>query len=327
MSALKKLLGLDIGGTKCSVVLGTLENEDILSIYRKTTFLTKECKEFDNPLVAVFKHIDALLAANDWKAEELSGIGISCGGPLDAERGVILSPPNLIGWHNIPIVDILEKRYKAKTKIRNDADACALAEWKFGAGKGCRNLVFLTFGTGMGAGIILDGRPYHGTNGMAGEIGHVRLSEHGPVGYGKSGSFEGFCSGTGIAQLGRIKVIEKLQMGEKVSFCDSMDKLDTLDAKVIADAATQGDELAKKIYEICGHYLGRGLSILIDALNPEIIIIGGIFSRCRDLLWDEACKVIEKEALRLSREACRIVASGLGEKIGDYAALTVASYD
>ena len=130
---------------------------------------------------------------------DISAIGISCGGPLNSKKGVILSPPNLPGWDNIEIVNIIKDRLDVPAKLQNDANACALAEWKYGAGRGSNNMIFLTFGTGFGAGLILDGRLYNGVNCMSGEIGHVRLTEYGPVGYGKAGSCEGYCSGGGIA--------------------------------------------------------------------------------------------------------------------------------
>jgi len=324
---MKKLLGIDIGGTKCAVILGNYGSEATgdVTIIDRVAFPTEVDKGLEHTLGRMIESIDAILKANNWKAKELYGIGISCGGPLDSKRGVIMSPPNLIGWDDVHIVEMLENRYGIKTKLQNDANACALAEWKFGAGRGYRNMVFLTFGTGMGAGLILDGRLYTGTNDMAGEVGHIRLDENGPVGYGKSGSFEGFCSGGGIAQLARMKVLEKLQSGEKVSFCRSLDELYRLDAKVVGDAAEKGDELAKEIYRISGRYLGKGLSILIDILNPEIIIIGSIFTRSRELLWPEAHEVIKRECLSYSQKVCKVVPSGLGEKIGDYAALAVAA--
>jgi len=187
-------------------------------------------------------------------------IGISCGGPLDSERGVILSPPNLPGWDEIYIVKMLEERFKIPSAIENDANACALAEFTYGAGRGCKNMVFFTFGTGLGAGLILDGRLYRGTNGMAGEAGHIRLSDFGPVGYGKAGSFEGFCSGGGIAQLGRMKALEILQTGGTTAFCKTMDDIDDITAKKIADCAKEGDGLSKEIYRICGKKMGYGLS-------------------------------------------------------------------
>lgn len=160
-------------------------------------------------------------------------------------------------------------------------DANAIAEWKYGAGQGCENLIFLTFGTGMGAGLILNSLLYSGTLDFAGEVGHLRLADTGPVEFGKAGSFEGYCSGGGIAQLAQIKVRERLQIGEKVCFCSSLDKLDQLTAKSVAKAAYNGDELALDIYNTCADYLGRELSLLIDILNPEVITMGSIYSRAK----------------------------------------------
>lgn len=221
----------------------------------------------------------------------------------------------------------MEEEYQVKTKLQNDANACALAEWMFGAAAGYNNIIFLTFGTGLGAGLILDGRLYSGTNGMAGEVGHVRMEQFGPVGYGKSGSLEGFCSGGGIAQLVRIKVKEKLQLGEKVSFCGGIDKLDELNARLIGKAAEAGDRLAIEIYRISGEYLGKGLSILIDLLNPEVIVIGSIFARSEGLLRSAMQEVIDRECLVQSKRACRIVPAMLGEKLGDYALLAIVAYE
>lgn len=186
-------IGLDIGGTKCAVISA----DDVGNILTRVAFPTKSVGE----TLALFnEEIDRLLES---KAEndELKAIGISCGGPLDETKGVILSPPNLPGWDEITIVQDLEARYHVPARLRNDANACALAEWRFGAGRGTENMIFLTFGTGMGAGLILNGRLYSGTNGNAGEVGHMRLENEGPVGYHKKGSFEGFCSGGGIARL------------------------------------------------------------------------------------------------------------------------------
>lgn len=162
---------------------------------------------------------------------------------------------------------------------------------------------------------------------MAGEVGHIRLSDNGPVGYGKSGSFEGFCSGGGIAQLARSMALERLQMGEKVSFCGGLDSLDGIDARVVAEAAKRGDGLALEIYRICGKHLGQGLSIIVDILNPEIVVIGSIFARCEALLEPAAAEIMERECLALSRGICRVVPAGLGESIGDFAALAVAMAD
>jgi glucokinase len=218
----------------------------------------------------------------------------------------------------------MEEHFGVKPSLQNDANACALAEWRFGAGKGCRNMIFMTFGTGLGAGLILGGRLYSGTNDNAGEVGHIRLDKFGPVGYGKSGSFEGFCSGGGIAQLGYIKALEKVQSGTYPAyFTKNMTSAD-ITAKSIAEAADKGDETAIEVYRICGEYLGRGLSVLIDILNPQAIVLGSIFTRSKHLLLDSMKQAIEKEALPCSVGCCQILSAELGESIGDYAAIATA---
>ena len=179
-------IGIDIGGTKCAVVKGNLEE----GVREKIAFPTRGAAE---TLEEIFSAVRKLMPA--------SAIGVSCGGPLDETRGIIMSPPNLPDWDNIHVTDMLEAEFGVKAYLCNDANACALAEWRFGAGRGFDNVVFLTFGTGLGAGLILDGKLYSGTNGNAGEVGHIRLADNGPIGYGKRGSFEGFCSGGGISRL------------------------------------------------------------------------------------------------------------------------------
>lgn len=305
-----EFLGIDIGGTKCAVSRGD-ENGRILA--KEITATTT----VDETLCWIIETSEKLKANS-------RAIGISCGGPLDSKKGIILSPPNLPGWDRIEVVRILQERLLIPAYLCNDANACAVAEWKFGAGRGCENMIFMTFGTGLGAGLILNGKLYTGACDMAGEAGHIRLSEFGPVGYGKSGSFEGFCSGGGIKQLGISYATEKLQMGESVSFCKSFSEIDMITAKKIAESADLGEADAIEIYRICGEQLGKGLSILIDILNPEKIVLGSIFHRCEHLLADSMNKVLSKECLAASRNACKVVASELKDCIGDYAAIAVA---
>jgi len=315
------LIGIDIGGTKCAVTYG-VGGDGTVQIVDKVKFDTVSVQE---TLERLLDETALLMDKNSIDASNIDAIGISCGGPLDSRKGLIMSPPNLPGWDNIPVVEMFEKRFGIKTGIQNDANACALAEWKFGAAHGYSNVVFLTFGTGMGAGLILNGKLYSGTNDNAGEVGHIRLDDYGPVGYGKAGSFEGFCSGGGIAQLARTRVTEKLQMGEKITFCPTLTEANTLTAKIVAEAAIGGDALAKEIFATCGAYLGRALSTLIDVLNPEIIVLGSIYCRSQQLIEPAMQEVISREALSHARLVCRIVPAALGESIGDYAALSVAA--
>ena len=302
------ITGIDIGGTKCAVVLS-----DGFEILDKVKF---ETADRDSTLEKIF---DAVR-----KLGKTDRIGVSCGGPLDSKRGIIMSPPNLPGWDNVRITEMLEKEFGVPAFLRNDADACALAEWRYGAGRGSQNMIFLTCGTGMGAGIILNGKLYSGTCGMAGEIGHVRMRSHGPVGYGKEGSFEGFCSGGGIAQIGRTVATEKLQTGGVTGYCGGYDELQKITAKSIAAAAWQEDPAALEVYRVFARMLGEGISVLIDILNPEVIVIGSIFARCENLVRPHMEEVIKCEALTHSYEMCRILPAQLGEAVGDFAALSVA---
>ena len=311
------LLGFDIGGTKCAVITARWENGQI-------ELLKKE--KIDTDLsVAPEEMVDRLIALADGIVDEKpEAIGISCGGPLDSSKGIILGPPNLPGWDHVEIVERIQKHFGAPAHLQNDANACAVAEWKFGAGMGCENMVFLTFGTGLGAGLILNGKLYSGTNDNAGECGHIRLDRFGPVGYGKAGSFEGFCSGGGLAQLGYTLALEQIQQGKAPAYFQNGMSAKDITAKSIADAARQGDETALRVYEICGEYLGKGLSVLIDILNPQRIVIGSVFARSGDLLRPAMERVIAKETLPLSASCCQVVPAQLGEQIGDYAAIATA---
>lgn len=315
------LLGIDIGGTKCAVIYG-VDKAGELSIVDKVRFETTDVKStIDN----IIRELKAMCERHGLDASNTNGVGISCGGPLSSKTGVVMSPPNLPGWDNIPIVKYVEDAVGIPASLQNDANACAFAEWKYGAGRGTQNMIFLTFGTGLGAGIIIEGKLYSGTNDNAGEIGHVRLSDFGPVGYGKAGSVEGFCSGGGIAQIGASKAKEKFMMGGKVAWCPSGD-LNSITCKDIAFAGQyDGDELAKEVFEISGTYLGKALSMLIDILNPEAIVIGSVFTRHEVLLRDAMQKVIDREALPAAAACCEVRPAALGEAIGDVAALSLAA--
>lgn len=303
-------LGFDIGGTKSAAVLGD-ENGNVLR---------REAIPTGSPagtLEQLFRLAEAF-------PERPQAAGVSCGGPLDEDGGLILSPPNLPGWDRINIVEMIQNRFGIPARLRNDANACALAEWRFGAGKGAQNMIFLTFGTGMGAGLILNGQLYAGTCGLAGEAGHIRLAPDGPEGYGKAGSFEGFVSGGGIARMGQTLARERLHQGNPVRFCPSAEDLPAVTAKSLARAAQNGDPDAMGIFRLCGEKLGAGLAILIDLLNPERIVIGSIFQRSEGLLRPSMEEALRRECLPGALAAVQVLPAALGDRIGDIAALTAA---
>lgn len=309
----KYYLGIDIGGTKCAVVIS---RDDCKEITDKIRFDTNSKRGWKAVTDELIEAAEELIKRNGLNSSDFNSCGVSCGGPLNSKTGVIMSPPNLPDWDNVPLTDMISKKLGIPCKICNDADACAIAEWKFGAGRGTENMIFLTFGTGMGAGLILNGKLYSGSTGTAGEAGHIRLADDGPVGYGKKGSFEGFCSGGGIANLSRIMFDE--YKGKTVLNSDS------LSAKEVAQAANQGDALAIEIYRKCGTMLGKGLAVLIDILNPERIVIGSIYQRSSNLMIDTMKEAIKEEALGISADSCEIVPASLGDEIGDFAAIGVA---
>jgi len=311
-------LGMDIGGTKCSIVLGDKD----FNIYEKIFFDTRVERGYKIILKEFKDHIHKLFKTYD--QENLIKIGISCGGPLNSKLGIIKSPHNLPGWDEVEIVAIFKMEFQVDVVLQNDANACAIAEWMMGAGVGTENMIFLTFGTGMGAGLILNGKIYAGTNDLGGEIGHIRMAENGPVGFGKAGSFEGFCSGGGIAQLAKSHVLQKLESGAQVKFCPTIDLIAEITAKSVFEAATENDKDAMEIVKISAEYLGKGLSILIDILNPECIVIGSIYARNEQILKPLIYDVLTKEVIPEALEVCKILPAKLGDKIGDYAALSVA---
>lgn len=312
---MKKLLGIDIGGTKCAVLAGEAGKEQ-MKIIEKEVFETKHYPGSDCALEKIEALIDKI-AGND--LQDYSGIGISCGGPLDTRKGCILSPPNLPGWDQVEITAYLNNRFGLPVYLQNDANAGALAEWKYGAGQGLSDMVFLTCGTGLGAGLILNGQLYAGCKDLAGEVGHVRLSEFGPVGFGKCGAFEGFGSGGGIAHLAELKVMELIQRGKK----HPLMKLG-ITAKNVFNLAKEGDELCREVCDTAGEYLGRGIAILIDILNPQAVIGGSIFARNYDLLMPSVTRAVKRECLPASAESCKLLPAKLAESIGDMAALTTA---
>ncbi len=297
-------IGLDIGGTKCAISTGEPYDGGI-EILSRDEFPTAGLS-WREVLEEFSRRIEAIASSRSMSPKDFVSIGISCGGPLDSKKGLILSPPNLPGWDNVPIVEFFEDRFGVPTSVENDANACAMAEYLYGSGRGVKNLVFMTFGTGLGAGIVIDGKLYSGANDNAGEIGHIRLAPTGPVGYNKEGSAEGFCSGAGIARLAKIR--------------KGLD----ITAKELFERVRLGDADAVEVFRESAEKLATILAFTIDILNPEVIALGGIFMRNADLFMPIIEPILEEEALVLARKVCKITAAELGENIGDYAALAVA---
>ena len=319
-TANKNWIGVDVGGTKTAIVLCSQPP----IIRDRIEFPTLPDQGPERALNMIRDKIHQLIRTHGIDRKQIAAIGISCGGPLDRVSGVIQAPPNLSTWVDVPIVSILHREFGVECRLENDANAGAVAEHRYGAGQGTQHMIFLTMGTGFGAGIIADGRLYHGATDTAGEIGHVRLTSSGPVGYNKAGSVEGWASGGGMAQTAVQQVTAAMEKGEKTALAAQLEANKALTAKDVAIAAQQGDRVAQQIVYSTACRLGEALAILVDLLNPELIVIGGLAMRFGESLLAPARTVIEREALDVPARACKIVPAALGEQIGDIAAISVA---
>jgi glucokinase len=297
------IIGIDIGGTKTAVVEGSTNGK----IVRRVQFATDPGRGFDAVFGDIVNAVERMLRASGL---HIAAVSVAVGGPLDVLHGIVLSPPNLPGWDRIPLKQLLMDRFHIPVYVEHDGNAGALAEWYFGAGKGVQSMIFLTMGTGFGAGLILGGRLYRGASDVAGEVGHIRIAEEGPLCYGKAGSLEGYASGTGISRLA--------QMLFPVRWPTDPDII------TLAEAARSGDADAIRVFVVAGQLFGRGLALMADLLNPERIVLGGLGMRLHDLLVQPALRVFAVEALPRAAAVCAIIPAGLGESIGDIASLCAA---
>jgi glucokinase len=299
----ERILGFDIGATKIAVLLGTADG----TVLDQAVEPTPPGARFEAMWEVMGRLGDRLVR----RGGRPSAVGASIGGPLDTAAGVVYSPPNLSGWDATPLRQLLQERFGAPAYVEHDAKAGALAEWLFGAGRGHDNLVFLTFGTGLGAGIVVDGRLCRGRRGNLGEVGHWRMTDSGPEAYGKAGSWEAFASGTGLPRLAHYRYPGRWP-GDAT-------------AVTLTAAARAGDPAASAVVTEAATMLGRGIAYLVDLLSPEVVVLGSLAVRAGDLFLPPAQRVVDAECIA-DNLPCPVVAAALGERIGDIAALCAAIY-
>ncbi len=295
------IIGIDIGGTKCATCISQDGNLIVREEFRTD--------EEPNP-EAVVRRLAAigerLLTEHQISKQYVVGVGVSCGGPLDAEAGLILSPPNLPGWDEIPAKRILEEALYLEAKLENDANATAVAEWKLGAGRGLHSLAFLTVGTGLGAGLILDDRLYRGKKGMAGEVGHTTILPDGPDCLcGKRGCLEALASGSAIGRNASHR------LGREVT------------GKQAIEMFQQGDPTAKEVVLDAARYLGIGLANLLQTLDLQRIILGTIAIHAGDEYLATVTKSMREHCWPRIWEDVDVVPCGLGDRAQDYAAISL----
>jgi len=304
--------GLDIGGTKIGVAIGHSDGTVVASDRLETHPDLDPGALLDQALAKIRSLADA-------RGVLPIALGMACPGPLSYAEGMLLEVPNMPRWQRFPIRSYVSERFDGPVAMMNDANASMLAEQLFGAARDVDHAICLTMSTGMGAGLLLGGRIHEGPGALAGEIGHMRLRDEGPVGFGKRGSVEGFLSGPGMLQLARAEALACHQRGESTGLPAD----EELTVERLCVLATDGDQGAVRVIDQVGHELGRLCAWLVDLLNPERIILGTIGSAWPDLFIPRVLGVIEKEAIPAAAQSVQVVVSGLSDR-GNQTAIAIA---
>lgn len=304
----KIVVGVDLGGTKINTGIVDESGRILRSIKVPTL-----ANEGPYPVIGRIKKsiYDVLLEAG-MSLDGIGGIGMISPGPIDSEKGLVIKPSNLPGWDHIPIVDILKEEFKLTVMLDNDANAAALAEYLFGAGRGTRNFLYITVSTGIGGGLIIDGKLYKGANSNAAEVGHMTIDYRGPkCNCGNIGCFEVFASGTGLARFAKVAVLE----GKNTLISDLAGDGE-ITAQHVFEAAVRKDAVAMELIDNEAFYLGVGISNIIAFANPERIAIGGGISKQWDMFYDRMMNTIRERALKPMIDVCQVVRSELSDDIG-----------
>ncbi|MFC1913271.1 ROK family protein [Chloroflexota bacterium] len=304
------LLAVDLGGTKILATLISAEGK-ILARKKTLTLANAGAQPVINRMLTT---IDQLLSQENISPSRLDSISIAAAGTIDMDSGVVTLSPQIPGWRNIPLRDIVQKKYGIPTFLINDASAAALSEHRLGAGKGINNLIYITLSTGIGGGIIIDDKLYLGANGGAGELGHITIDANGArCTCGNIGCWQMLASGTAVAD----EAARRIGQGEGSSLCENTDgMMGKITAEKVEMAARGGDSLAREVISRAAIHLGVGMVNLIHLFNPAMIIVGGGMSKMSDLLLQPAREVIRERAHRLSAQAVQIVTSQLGADAG-----------
>ncbi len=313
----KHVVGIDIGGTKLATVVADSTGQ-IISKVRKPTLAEKGP---DYALQLLFEMVRETITQAGLEQHAISAIGVSCGGPLDTKTGVVYSPPNLPGWDALPLKAELESTFQLPVTIENDANASALAEFRFGGGRGYKAVLYITMSTGIGGGLVLNGQIYHGANDSAGEVGHQILLPDGPrCGCGKRGCLEALCSGPAIARRAKAAV-QKQSTTAILTLAEEC--IDNIKSEHVIEAARQGDALALKLVDETAYYMGWGIANVVNILNPDIVLLGTIAIAAGDLLLVPIRRTVSAFAMTRPVEAVKIMPAQLGEALGDLAAIAL----
>lgn len=317
------VVGIDIGGTKLATVVADRTGH-ILGKVRKPT-LAERGPEY--ALDLLFDMVRETVSLAGLEQGAISAIGVSCGGPLDTKTGIVYSPPNLPGWDALPLKTKLESEFQVPVTIENDANASALAEYRFGGGRGYKAVLYMTMSTGIGGGIVIDGHIYRGANDSAGEVGHqILLPDGPPCGCGKRGCLEALCSGPAIARRAQAAIqaqITKAKTSATTLLNLAGGGIEDVKSEHVLTAARTGDALALQLINETAYYMGWGIANLVNILNPDIVLLGTIAIAAGDLLLNPIRKTVSEFAMPRPAAAVKIAPAELGEALGDLAAIAL----
>lgn len=304
----KYKIGVDVGGTNIKLALVDKKGAIVYS----NTVPTRVEMGYEYTISNIKQAIYDLMKESKTTKDVIDGIGFGFPGQVDCEKGIVRIAPNIPGWVNVPIASIVEEEFNIPVKVDNDVRCAALAELNYGAGRNCQNLICITVGTGIGSGLILNGKLVRGANNAAGEIGHIKLKmKDGPIcGCGDTGCLEAFASGPAIVAMAE----EYIKGGKSTKYRELANP--DITPYIVAEAAKQGDAVAKRIYETIGEYIGIGLSSVVNLLNPEKIVVGGGVADAGELLFEPIRRTLIERAMPIQGNSVEVVAAELANSAG-----------
>lgn len=304
------IIGVDLGGTNVKTAMVSWDKQVLAKDSRPTNAEGGPEAVID----AIESSVRDLLAQSNLRSEEVLAVGIGAPGPMDWRTGVVFDPPNLPGWKNVPLAEIMRERLGVACYVENDANVACYGEFWLGAGQGTQNMALLTLGTGVGGGLVLFGMLLRGEDGTAAELGHLKVQRDGrPCGCGSRGCLETYASVTGMVRT----AIEGLSEGRKSVLREQCsDGFGGLTGKMISEAAQAGDEFALWVVEETATWIGLGISSIINYQNPEKVILCGGMIAAGDMLLNPIRKVAFDNAFEVPAKRCEIVLAGLGSDSG-----------
>lgn len=319
---MRHIVGVDLGGTNIAVGVVPEDGSALLGyVVRDTPVAAGPDGVVDEIVNLIRESVAGAKAAKP--GIDLAGVGVGAPGPLNTAQGIVRLAPNL-GWRDMPLRDRVSAASGLPAALDNDANCATLGEWWLGAARGARIVVGITIGTGVGGGVVIDGRLFHGASDVAGEIGHTSIDSTGRrCKCGNYGCLEAYTSGPAIA----ARAMEEIESGEPSVLRDMVKgKLQHITAQLVYQAAHDGDQLARQVVRETARFLGTGIANIVNILNPDVVVVSGGVTLAGDQLFDPLRREVGRRAFKPAVEACRIVPGALTGKAGIYGAVAAFKF-